>query len=54
MIYYIEAQKNHDLKSVVKRSFSNTWKDETKERLEILRLDLDNFWKENKGLLGYS
>jgi len=47
----INVQKNNDLKSVVKRSFPDNWKDETIKRISDLKNDLSFFWEENKYLI---
>jgi len=47
----IVPQCNHDLRSVMKRSFPDSWHIETRQRLENIKIDLGEFWKENKHLM---
>ena len=47
----IEVQSNKDLRSARKRSYPSSWNPETKNRIDILKTDLQKFWITNKHLL---
>ncbi len=44
----INPQSNHDLKLVMKRSYAPNFKPETVERIDNLKMQLNNFWQENQ------
>jgi len=47
----INVQSNKDLRSARKRSYPSNWNSETKERIDNLKKDLQEFWIDNKYLL---
>jgi len=47
----IDVQFNKDLRSTRLRTYTPKWSDESKERIDKLKMDLENFWIKNKHLL---
>ncbi|WP_419211120.1 hypothetical protein ACNR9Q_10235 [Maribacter sp. X9] len=47
----IDVQSNKDLRSTRLKSYSPKWSNDSKNRIDKLKMDLEKFWDENKHLI---